>query len=317
MSRTPSPEGADPQAMNIGSAIDSEPVSNTADSAGEDWQQRFYAAAVGRGSRRYYLKSFSRFDRHPLRLSWNGTAFLFSFLWLLYRRLWGVATFHLLLPVVLFLIVDLVALGDRDLQIGILGGYLAYSFVLLPLVANGFYYRKVRSRIATLEKKGLGNEQIEQELARHGGGCLLAVLLCLLIVVSLIAAGAYRFGLPFYHDYVVTTKLEIGYEIASDYKADIEDYVKQHQAQLPTRMADLGEDKDLFYAHISAVTITDRGAVKVVFNAPDELAGRNLQLIPQVTPPEQGEEASKTKIDWRCEVTGVAGKFLPRGCHSN
>ena len=54
-----------------------------------------YAAVIGEKNTVYYLEKFQRFDQQEsgLKASWNWSTFLFSGLWLLYRKIYLYAMF--------------------------------------------------------------------------------------------------------------------------------------------------------------------------------------------------------------------------------
>ena len=274
-------------------------------------QQRYYAAAVGKRKRDYYLRSFARFDRNPLRVSWNGSAFLISLFWLLYRRMWGVALFHACVPLVLFLIIDLVAVNNRDMQFALLILYLIYAFLLLPMAANGLYYRFVRERINRCEARYSDPVEVEAALARHGGGSGWIAFLLFAGISGGIAASGYLLGYPFYKTYVAQTKVDIGYELAQVYQERVTDYVKE-QGMLPTSMAELGEPVAIFYDHIEAVSLGEQSQIGVRFTRPDQIAGRSLYLVPTLVP--AATEQGKPTLKWRCEAPNIEQRYLPKSC---
>ncbi len=88
----------------------------------------------------YYRRQFSRFgnpERSSFRLSWHWPAFFFFFFWALYRKMWGVATFYLVVGTGLTLIAPI-------------GSSPIFSLLWLffwPCVANWLYYRKAVSGV--------------------------------------------------------------------------------------------------------------------------------------------------------------------------
>ena len=83
--------------------------------------QQYYTAVLGADNQEYYLDHFSRFDDDgKISPTWNWSALLVTFYWLLYRKMWVDAAIYLALPLMLwglFWIVGAVAGG----MVGIVG----------------------------------------------------------------------------------------------------------------------------------------------------------------------------------------------------
>ena len=100
----------------------------------------------------YYLRQFEKFERagRSTLPTWNWTAFFFSTPWFTYRRLDGYATANFFLPIV-FLVLLMFAASPHDggILAWLVGGaYLAIAFVLIPMYANGIYYRRLKAQFA-------------------------------------------------------------------------------------------------------------------------------------------------------------------------
>ena len=98
----------------------------------------FYKAAIGPNNTAYYLQRFAEFDRRgKAGIGWHWPAFLVTFYWLLYRKMWLNAFLYWLSPYVLmvpfFVLVAL--LGDDQAGVVVfVVGYVLYiaAFMLLP-----------------------------------------------------------------------------------------------------------------------------------------------------------------------------------------
>ena len=60
---------------------------------------KYYQAALGQKNADFYLSRFHHFDSNGVRPSWNWPAFLFTFYWLLYRKMRFFALVYVLLPI--------------------------------------------------------------------------------------------------------------------------------------------------------------------------------------------------------------------------
>ncbi len=83
----------------------------------------------------YYRRQFARFGdpaRPSFRLSWHWPAFFFFFFWALYRKMWLVATFYLIVGTS----VTLMATGSPGSIFSL------FWLFFWPCVANWLYYRK-------------------------------------------------------------------------------------------------------------------------------------------------------------------------------
>ena len=112
--------------------------------------ERLYRAAVGPNAD-YYVPLFLGFDATPgTQLSWNWPAFLASFYWFLYRRMYGLwAIYVVLVPLALALGAAIVTQAGVPRLLGELA-CLGFQFVWVPLIANRLYHRTIRERIAAV-----------------------------------------------------------------------------------------------------------------------------------------------------------------------
>lgn len=111
----------------------------------------------------YYLRQFEKFeDAGKSTLpTWNWTAFFFSTPWFTYRRLDGYATANFFLPIVFLVLLMFVASPhDGGFLAWFIGGaYLAIAFVLVPMYANGIYYRRLKAQFARATVAGADAEK--------------------------------------------------------------------------------------------------------------------------------------------------------------
>ena len=158
--------------------------------------EAFYKAAIGPTNQPFYLNYFSKSERHDgFLLSWHWPACFVTLGWLLYRKLFVWAILYLAIAI---------AIGS--------GGFAAYkikvhgpggnpfeiwqwllialwilSFVAPAALANGVYYRYVRSKVATAEAAHQELSHQLREVTLAGGTSWLAAVVGLLIYIVVIA----------------------------------------------------------------------------------------------------------------------------------
>jgi hypothetical protein len=98
----------------------------------------------------YYLRQFAKFERAGASTlpTWNWPAFLFSTSWFTYRRLDGYAMANFFLPIVFLWFAMMLAHGGGFLAWLVGGTYVVVAFVLIPMHANGIYYRRLKAQFA-------------------------------------------------------------------------------------------------------------------------------------------------------------------------
>ncbi len=104
----------------------------------------------------YYRRQFARFgnpDRPSFRLSWHWPAFFFFFFWSLYRKMWGMAAFYLV-----------VGTSVTIMTTGGPGSVFSLVWLIFwPCVANWLYYRKAVSGIhRVLENPGMKDDYMSR-----------------------------------------------------------------------------------------------------------------------------------------------------------
>src|SRR5688572_21213824 len=96
----------------------------------------YVEAAIGPRNTDYYAQRFARFASGGGFASWNWPAFFVPLLWMLYRKMWGVAAFYFFatpfLLGLLFAVLFLVWPGPTAAAVGWII-YLAAVFVVLPM----------------------------------------------------------------------------------------------------------------------------------------------------------------------------------------
>lgn len=133
-------------------------------------RERFLKRYIGENAVDY-LQTFRRFrrsGRNHFIITWHWPAFLFPFLWSLYRKLWGWSVVIFLTGLVLW----------------------PFSNLAWAMSANYIYYLHAQRAVRRARRRDDDEEEAMQYLAERGGVSNEALLLAILIVMLLII-GAY------------------------------------------------------------------------------------------------------------------------------
>lgn len=156
----------------------------------------YYEAALGEKNSDYYIDKFHAFDEkgpglHP---SWNWSAFLFTTLWALYRKMYG--WFFAWWAVGTILTVFLKVQNSEINQI--LGIVVGAIWIAFTLYANAFYHRKIKARIDAAQNGNSNAALVNSRLSSGAGvNAWAAYVFGAVPVIGIVAAVA----LPAYQDY--------------------------------------------------------------------------------------------------------------------
>ncbi len=132
--------------------------------------QNLYAAVIGEKNTVYYLDKFQRFDQQEsgLKTSWNGSAFLFSGFWLLYRKiyLWFFA-YWILEASIAYLVLSSLADSSKAFDV-VLCVTLAFH-LLCGIYGNSIYHKCVNKKIEKTKSLLNDDELLEKTLSNEGG----------------------------------------------------------------------------------------------------------------------------------------------------
>lgn len=138
-----------------------------------------------------YLKKWQPALRGYGRAGFNWAAFLFTGLWLPYRKLYRITlvfyglTFAVGILSELFF-VELMQRGESPPELDRL---ISFAITMaVGMLANGWYLAHARRQIAQVDALGLVGEQRHLELTRRGGTNPLALLVCLVATILIIGA---------------------------------------------------------------------------------------------------------------------------------
>ena len=287
-----------------------------------------YRAVVGEKKAGYYVPKFLDFDSPgSAKLSWNWPAFFATFLWLMYRRMYGQAFAYIFgFPFVLAILgaILILALGKIAGVIAYLVLALGVPFVIAPMYANAVYHRHVKERVKSATRRTKSADEAIERLASeqattHGAVVGLIAAGCLLPFIGILAAIA----IPAYQDYTIRAQVTEGLNLASPVKlAIVEAFERNGSWPRGTRELDIPVE-DLRGVHVEQIEVED-GTVYVIYGgeANQRISGGVLTLRPSV----QGET-----VTWSCgysadegeepesgpageHATSLNPKYLPRSC---
>jgi Tfp pilus assembly protein PilE len=285
-------------------------------------EEDLYRVAVGENKADYYVPLFQRFDAGGSHVSWNWPAFFVTFLWLLYRRMYGYALIYFFaLPFALatFGALIFVALGKTAGGIGYLITVIAVPWIAVPMFVNALYHLHVKSRI---EKAWVGAPSPEAVLQRLIGqrstanGWVIAAIAGFvgIFVIGILAA----ISIPAYQDYTVRAQVAEGLTLAAPVKVAVaRAYADTGEWPADLQAADL-DATDYQGKYVESVEITD-GMILIHYGntANALIAGSTLSLRPAA--------AAGGEIVWNCGYAGsfeatptvgtdIAAKHLPSSC---
>ena len=267
--------------------------------------RELYAAAVGPLNRDHYLAKFALFD-HERRTSagWHWPAFFFTFYWLLYRKLWGLAALYFFLPCLLMLPAVVLAQAMPPALLIAYAAYLAAIFVVPPLFADAAYYRHCER---VIEKARAVNRSQEGQLVRvavKGGTSNILLVLAFLVGIPMVLGVLAAIALPAYQDYTLRVKTTQALAYVRSAATAVGAFYERNQRP-PASLSEARFDPPLPGA-LQDLQLDTSHAVLTMVLAPGPLAGKVIRLMPATDP--QG------RVIWSCQPGELAARYLPPDC---
>ena len=269
----------------------------------------YFKEAIGSRKQAYYLEHFRRFENQQrISITWNWAALFFNFFWFIYRKLYLLALFCLLLPIPYGLLLAFDYATPYNLK-EISTAYLAVSAVILllfvPMFANSIYYSHLKKKIKYFDRKTKDNAKRIQKITSSGGTNIWLLTLSLIFVVVSSVAIVSVIAIPAYEDRVRRETIVKAIEKATEYRAAVEQYLIQQQrypqsnldAKLPTQVAN---------TNIESILILEKGIVMLKLSGDRKLSGKSIKFVPTT---QQGRI-----VGWRCFGLGIRQKYLPKDC---
>ena len=260
----------------------------------DETQVERWRAAIGANAERY-VQRFRRIrDAGGWAAGWNMAAFLHSTGWFWYRRMYGWSGFNALAPflmLALLLAIGMVApRSSLDSIAAIVGlSYLVLVFVLLPVIADSIYYRRLGKRLADPRATPLPPSALTLT------GAIGAGLLWLCIV--------YVGAAPMYGDYTPRAKLSEAILTASATRTELTEFFEKER-RLPRP-----EEAGRFSAHQPSryveTLVYEPREKRIVVTLREIQPGKRFAIY---------ASESDGKLAWTCRTIDVDPRQLPGMC---
>jgi type IV pilus assembly protein PilA len=290
--------------------------------------EALYRAAVGPKKAAFYVPKFVRFDKPGAsKASWNWSAFLVSFYWFLYRRMYGYwAIYCLLIPIALATAgaIATAISGSRLISSIISLAPLGYTYGVIPIFANSLYHRTIRQRIETLRQK-VPERAVQLVVLENGPHTSNAIWIILSFVIIATIGILAAIAIPAYQDYTIRAQVTEGLVLANPVKTAVADRYAS-DLSWPESLDALGISQSTSGNYVAAITV-ERGTILIKYGkmANSLVANHVLSLRPTVT--------NTGDVVWACgyaastgndpptgaapqDRTDVAAKYLPASCRT-
>lgn len=272
-------------------------------------QEEFYKAILGPKNQDYYLRQFAKFDSDgKAGATWHWPAFLVTFYWFLYRKMWLHALVYFFLPYLLMIVLGIVGAAAGQSAGPLIGlGYLLYVaaiFIGMPMYANALYYKQCNKRIAEVRESSNEEQRQLGELAGRGGTSNVAIIIVFVLTFIFVIGILAAIAIPAYQDYVTKAKMSEAVSVGKNASEKVGAYFSQHQ-RAPGSLAEAG-----FVAQTSAgikeVSVNSLDGVVTITMASGPVGGKSLLFVPSID--------VNNQIVWKCMSTDIADRYLPKQC---
>lgn len=261
----------------------------------------------------YYLPRMQRYAKGERTFpSWHWPALFASVFWALYRKSWAAALFFVAIGVVVKVVQSVVGTAIRpgslrDFAVILLG---AMAWILPPLFANGFYYRKVR-KIVTMAQADVPDPQAQLAYLAAKGGTSAAWVVVPLAVVFLAGVLA-GIAVPAYQDYVARAKVIEAIAAVKPLQGEFEEAVAR-TGKVPDTVHSAWMQSAPGAKYLASVKVDPiNGTLVLTFNdlvggsgVGGPMSGRSLALVLSGRAPE---------IGWKCRNINAPPAIVPKEC---
>ncbi len=287
------------------------PAAISSAQAGEPASDRqYYKAILGAENQEYYLDHFSRFDDEgKISPTWNWSAFLVTFYWLLYRKMWVYAAIYLALPFTLwglFWVVGAVA-GSLVGIVGSLGffGYAAVVLIVMPMYANALYYRHCRKTIETVRATTQGTQAQLGELAGKGGTSRAAYIFIWVVNCVAVIGALAAIAIPAYQDYTSRARMTRAMTVGRAATAYVDNYYVQYRS-IP-RNLDAADFMLSLPLSVKEVDVDNQtGTISITMKGAKAIDGKSLKFVSALT--------GGDHLSWTCLSDEIQDRYLPQEC---
>lgn len=285
------------------------PIGETQNS-GEGDKKALYAALIGPKNTDYYLRYFLEADAAgKASASWHWPAFFVTFYWMLYRKLWVPAAVYFFAPAVTIfgagVLGTLLGLsGDAEAALIFLVA-VAVVYLLPPMYANRFYYKKCNDLVAQAQRIHNSREDQLQWLAREGNTSRLGMWLAVAVIGSATIGILAAIAIPAYQDYTTRAQVTEGLNLASPVKAAItESYT--NTGVWPKDNAAAGQPEKISGRYVESVQIVGSGLIITFKDAEPvskPLQGKDLYMVAGLS--------TNGDVVWQCGSKTMAAGLEP------
>ena len=273
--------------------------------------EEYYRAVIGHKNQDYYLEHFSRFDdERKMSPTWNWSAFLVTFFWFLYRKMWLNAVIYFFLPFILMMLFWAVGAVAGGVFVGIVGslGYFLYPaaiFIVIPMYANALYHRQCQKMIEAVRATTQGTQRQVGELAGKGGTSRAAYISIWIItsvaVIGILAAIA----IPAYQDYTTRARMSQALTVGRAATAYVDNYFNQYRS-IP-RNLEAADFMSSLPPNVKEVSVDNQaGTITITMKGGAAIECKSLKFFAAI---EGGDH-----LRWTCMSEEIPDQYLPQDC---
>jgi Tfp pilus assembly protein PilE len=273
--------------------------------------EEYYKAVLGAKNQDYYLGHFSRFDdERKISPTWNWPAFLVTFYWLLYRKMWLNAAIYFVLPyilLILFWVVGAVAGGAVGIVVTL--GYFVYLgavLVVIPMYANALYYTQCRKTIEAVRSTTQGTQRQLGELAGKGGTSHAAYIFILITTFVAVIGILAAIAIPAYQDYTTKARMAQAATVGRAATGYVDNYFSQYRS-IP-RNLDAADFMSSLPPNVKEVSVDNQaGTITITMKGAAAIEGKSLKFSAAI-------EGAGDRLRWTCMGEEIQDRYLPQEC---
>ncbi len=269
--------------------------------------EAYYKAILGSRKQDYYLSQFARFDGDgKTSPAWHWPAFLVTFYWLLYRKMWLYALIYFFLSWVIMIPLGFLGalMGSAVSTLGYLL-YLVAIFILIPMYANAIYYTHCNKIIAEVRASTHYTQVQLEELDEKGGTSQVVIFIILILSFMGFIGILTSVAIPAYQDYTIKAHTTQALSIGKSAEKFVDDYYTQYSSiprsleatsfasSLPPSIKEVGIDRQT-------------GVVTITMNGSPAIDGKTLLFVPAVN--------AGNRLSWTCMSEDIQNGYLPEEC---
>lgn len=271
--------------------------------------EEYYKAVIGPKNQDYYLRQFSRFDNdEKTSATWHWPAFLVTFYWMLYRKMWLNALIYFFLPYLLLILLGIVGAVSGNTSGMLVGaGYLLYVaaiFILMPMYANALYYKQCKKSISAARASSHDTQRQLGELSGKGGTSNVFIIIVLIFVFVAVIGILAAIAIPAYQDYTTKARMAQAVNIGRAAADSVGSYYNQNRA-IPQNLEAAGFASSL-PPSVKGVSVNSQTGTVTVTMEGTAVSGKSLMFVPS--------QDANGQIIWTCMSDEIQDKYLPHDC---